>query len=95
MIDLPESCPRGRTDCEPLSQIIADELDDGVLCFICVGLNDGETRAVEGDIFRHCWRNSDTDEMGDWDHRDLIDTISVMSQALSIDANMSVAGDTL
>ena len=87
MIHLPEHCPRGLKDCEPLSQIIADE--DG--SFICCGLNDGETRTVEQDIFRHCWKTSAVDEMGDWDGRDIIDTISVLSQALSAHGNMELS----
>jgi hypothetical protein len=79
-----EQCPRGRDDCTPLANLMAD--DQG--SFICVGYNQPEHREVTGDRFTHCWKNDVTDERGHWDRRDLIDTISVMSQALSIDENI-------
>lgn len=80
---LPEKCLRCRTDCEPLAQI---ESDDGV-SFICVGHNDGTDRAEPGDQFTLCWKNGEVDERGHWDDRDLIDTASVILQALSADRN--------
>ena len=89
-IKLPDTCPRGLDDCEPLSQICSDSGE----CFICCGYNDGKTREEEGDIFRHCWKNEFIDEMSDFEHRDLTDTISVMSQALSVDANMKCSASS-
>lgn len=79
-IPLPDICLRGLDDCEPLSQIAADDGSS----FICCGMNDGRTRTVEHDRFRHCWVNREIDELSDWDARDLADTISVLSGALSV-----------
>lgn len=87
-IELPDTCLRGYEDCEPLAQIASD-------CgtsFICCGENDGSTRQVEQDRFRVCWKNEDIDEESDWDERDLINTISVLSGALSVDANRKANG---
>jgi len=81
---LPEKCLRGRSDCSPLAQIESDCGNS----FCCCGRNDGTTRKVVGDEFRVCWKNSEVDELGDWDKRDITDTISVLAQALSIDENM-------
>lgn len=80
-------CPRGRTDCAPLSNQVAD--DGGSL--ICVGYNRPEDRSVPGDRFTHCWRNDAVDERGHWDRRDLIDTVMIMTHALSLDENLRVA----
>jgi hypothetical protein len=80
-------------DCEPLSQIAAD--DGG--SFICCGFNDESTRKHASDRYRHCWVNSEVDEMSDWDDRDIADTISVLSGALSVAANrdLNKLGDEL
>ena len=83
-ITLPQLCPRSLTDCEPLAQIL---VDDGV-GFVCCGHNDSTTRRVKNDRFRVCFRNEVIDEMVDWDERDIKDHISVLAQALSVDANM-------
>ena len=82
-ICLPEKCLRGCSNCEPLAQI---ESDCGT-SFICVGQNDGSTRTVDQDEFTLCWKNSEIDERSDWDKRDLIDTASVICQALSVIQN--------
>lgn len=87
VIELPEECPRGRSDCHPLSQIVSDEKPRS---FICCGHNDGSTRELPQDRFRLCWKNQMIDEIGDWDERDIKDTISVLSQALSIDENIKL-----
>ena len=81
---LPEKCLRNLTDCTPLSQIQSDNTKS----FICCGKNDSKTRKVKQDTFRHCWVNRYIDEISNWDKRDIIDTLSVLSQALSIDANI-------
>ena len=83
-IRLPEKCLRDRSDCCPLSQICEDDGDG----FICCGLNDENSRTEIQDIFRHCWKTDNIDEMTDWDKRDIIDTISVLSKALSIRENI-------
>ena len=83
-----DNCPRARTDCTPKSGIQSD-------CggsFICCGLNRPEDRTVAQDIYTVCWKNDVIDERSHWDERDIIDTISVLSTALSIEANKK-AGD--
>ena len=82
-IALPEECLRGRGDCQPLAQV---ESDCGK-SFICCGYNDASSRKYEQDEFRHCWKNSMIDELSDWDRRDIISTIAILSQALHVDAN--------
>ena len=86
-IYLPENCLRKRSDCQPLSQI---ESDDEV-SFVCCGLINEEDRTIEQDRFRLCWQNEFVSEIGDYDDKDMKDTISVMSQALSIDEHMRLA----
>lgn len=88
MIVLPDECLRG-LDCEPYAQIKSRCGES----FICCGLNSPEERTFPQDKFRVCWKNSEIDDMSDWDRRDLIDTISVMAQALSVDANIEVNHD--
>lgn len=77
------TCPRNRR-AVPLQNIIATSGES----FLCVGYNHPKDRAVSQDRFCHCWKNSDVDEHGHWDRRDLTDTISIMATALSIDANI-------
>lgn len=86
-INLPEKCLRNLTDCQPLSQV---QSCNGV-SFICCGINDGTTRKVLEDVHTVCWKNEDIDEISHWDRRDIIDTISVLSQALSVVENWRVS----
>jgi hypothetical protein len=81
-------CLRCRADCTPLANLTADDIAGS---FVCVGYNRPETRAVPGDRFTLCWKNAVVDERGHWDRRDLLDTLSVMAQALSIDENIRVS----
>jgi hypothetical protein len=87
MIELPEKCLRGLNNCEPLAQVSAEMIPNEVYSYICCGMNDGSNRAMPQDKFTLCWKNGDIDEYSHWDKRDLIDTISVIAQALSVDAN--------
>lgn len=80
-------CLRCRIDCTPLANISADE---GGSSFICVGYNRPADRAVKKDRFTLCWKNSVVDERGHWDRRDMLDTMSVIAQALSTDENIRV-----
>ena len=82
---VPDKCLRNRKDCKPCAQIESDCKTS----FVCCGMVPKKKRVVPQDKFRLCWKNSNVDEMGDYDQRDVIDTISVLSQALSIDANMN------
>ncbi len=81
-------CLRCRTDCKPIANLVSSQEPKS---FICVGYNDRSTRQVEQDRFSLCWVNDQIDEHGHWDRRDLIDTMSVISQALSIDENIRVS----
>ena len=81
---MPDKCLRNLSDCSPLSQIVSDCGNS----FICCGINDINSRAVEQDMFRVCWKNTVINDRTDWDRRDITDTISVLAQALSINANM-------
>ena len=83
-ISLPEKCLRNRDDCQPLAQIESDCRES----FICCGLNDPSKRTILVDRFRVCWKNDVIDELSDWDERDIKDTMSVLTQALSVDANL-------
>ncbi len=83
-IYLPAKCLRNCDDCQPLAQI---EVEGS---FICIGLNDPETRKQDQDIFRHCFKNEAIDERTDWDERDIIDTVSVLMQGLSAKKNMDL-----
>lgn len=81
------ACLRCRTDCVPLSNLSSD---DEAQSFVCVGLNRPEDRTVPQDRFTLCWKNNVIDERGHWDKRDLLDTMSVIAQALSTDENIRV-----
>ena len=81
---LPDKCLRNSSDCQPLSQIQSDNDNS----FICCGLNNDTTKKVKQDIFCHCWVNSEIDELSYLDRRDITDTISILAQALSVDANL-------
>ncbi|MBT2300347.1 hypothetical protein J7E70_07705 [Variovorax paradoxus] len=84
------NCMRCRTDCVPLANLSAD--GEGT-SFVCVGLNRKEDRTVMEDRFTLCWKNSAVDERGHWDKRDLLDTMSVIAQALSTDENIRVSNN--
>lgn len=70
----------------PLQNIIATSGES----FICVGYNHPKERAVPQDRFCHCWKNASIDQHSHWDRRDLLDTVAMMSSALSVDENIRV-----
>jgi len=77
---IPEYCPRQRTDCKALFQLIAENHAS----FICCGENDGTNRTVEQDKYRICIKSSeDNDIMQDCDKRDLTHQASVIIGALA------------
>lgn len=87
-------CFRCREDCKPLTNISSLAIDGASIgSFICVGHNDPSTREFAQDRFTLCWKNDVIDERGHWDKRDLLDTMSVIAQALSIDENIRVSND--
>jgi len=53
-------------------------------CPICGGENDGTEREMEQDKYTHCWKNDVIDQEDHVDKHDIMDTISVLSQGLSI-----------
>lgn len=74
-----KDCPRG-TACEPISNIVSKN------SFVCIGYHHEEKGGrILGDIFRHCFKNSLTDTMFDYDEYDIKSVLSVMSEALLID----------
>jgi len=79
-ISLPKSCPRKRSDCQPLSQILAENNAS----FFCCGENDGTTRKLEQDKYTFCFRNDSIDEMSHNDQRDLTHTATTILNALSV-----------
>lgn len=85
-------CYRCRTDCVPVANLSGESPADGEqpVSFVCVGFNRKEDRVVQADRFTLCWKNEVVDERGHWDRRDMLDTMSVIAQALSIDENIRV-----
>lgn len=81
------ACLRCRTDCVPLANLSSDTEQKS---FVCVGLNKPHNRVIPQDRFSLCWKNKAVDEFSHWDKRDLIDTMSVIAQALSTDENIRV-----
>lgn len=87
------NCFRCRTDCTPVANLSADAPSTAgtPASFVCVGFNRKEDRSVPQDRFTMCWKNHAVDERGHWDKRDLLDTMSVIAQALSTDENIRVS----
>lgn len=83
-IQLPDKCLRDYDCCKPLAQVASDTGKS----FNCCGLNDGSRRVVEQDKFTLCFENGKVSEESHCDRRDLTDFLSVIAQALSVDANM-------
>lgn len=81
------NCIRCRTDCTPAANVSADGEGKS---FVCVGWNLPQDRTIPADRFTLCWKNDVVDERGHWDKRDLLDTMSVIAQALSTDENIRV-----
>ncbi|MBU0808733.1 MAG: hypothetical protein KKD30_02280 [Gammaproteobacteria bacterium] len=80
-----ETCIR-KLRAMPLQNIIATS----GASFICVGYNHPKERAVPQDRFCHCWKNASIDQHSHWDRRDLLDTVAMMSSALSVDENIRI-----
>lgn len=76
----PLYCPRGRTDCKSLAQIIGAEHRS----FICCGENDGAGVSVPTDHYRVCHKTEDgVDVLMNHDQRDLSHMAAVYSWALA------------
>ncbi|MCK5609373.1 hypothetical protein KAR91_46295, partial [Candidatus Pacearchaeota archaeon] len=70
-------CPR-KTKCKPISNIVSET------SFVCIGYHNEQHEDCPQDIFRHCFKNEDTDSEYDYDEYDLKSVISVMSETLLI-----------
>jgi len=80
MISIPHKCPRGRSDCIALSNIISDDKSS----FFCCGENDGENLEVPQDKYRVCFKGPHDDRMSNNDKLDLVHNAAVLSQALAV-----------
>lgn len=96
-IQLYPKCWRDRDDCEPIHCIDAApedlteeqfmEFDYQPHSFVCCGCVKPEARkTVPQDAFRVCWKTPLTDDMADHDEQDLTHLVSVVSQALAVQA---------
>lgn len=92
-------CHRGRADCMPIHCL--DAVDDSRLTdeqvamvdytpesFVCCGRCSDP--ALPQDVYRHCFKNAETDHMSDNDIQDLAHMASVVTAALAYDATMRV-----
>ncbi len=84
MIIYDGGCTRGLESCQAIRCI---KSDTGPMSFVCAGEIHPSSRAPKQDAWRLCWKNADVDEMGDYDTRDLADTMAVLSAALSVAMN--------
>lgn len=76
----PVYCPRGRTDCRSLAQIISEAHES----FVCCGENDGSSAAVATDRYRFCHKTAyGVDAMMNHDQRDMAHIAAVYSWALA------------
>lgn len=84
-MERPKGCPRGRTDCEPLSRIASmDEDGEEYRTFICCGENDGTHPGPPQDKWRLCIKSEDgADVLLNVDGRDIVDISSVLTSGLS------------
>ncbi len=80
MIVLPEKCLRGRSNCNPLSQIASDDETS----FFCCGLHDGTLSMVLADKWTVCFKGEHDDSIVLNDKRDLIHNASVLLGALAV-----------
>jgi hypothetical protein len=85
-------CWRKRKDCVPAANLCSDSPGESAApkSFICIGWNSPKDRSVSADRFTFCWKNTVIDQRDHLDKRDLLDTLSVIGQALSVDENVRV-----
>lgn len=81
MINFPEKCPRGLTNCRPTGQVLAE--DDSTFCCAGERIGDPSTWSVPQDIFTLCWKSQDgVDTLQHMDRYDLHTQLYVLSRAL-------------
>ena len=77
----PLYCPRGRTDCQSLAQIISTNHAS----FICCGENDGSARPVEQDKYTFCHKSGGGVDLTTYmDQRDIAHFAAVLGWALAV-----------
>lgn len=74
--------------CQPLSQIISS--DGGSYITVCERLTEGTTEREKNDKYIVRFKNDLIDDVQYYDKRDLIDTASVLMQAVSIIENKDI-----
>ncbi len=80
----PVNCMRG-LECAPLHAVIDDDTAilirkaDDESTFVCCGLHGQGSQ----DEYRFCFKSVDTDTMYDYDELDLLDTVEVITRAIS------------
>jgi len=77
---LPDNCPRERNNCQPYSQIVADNCES----FFCVGRHDGSISKVLQDKYTVCFKGPHDDHISMYDKRDIIHNAAVLTQAAAI-----------
>lgn len=79
-MDIPYTCPRGRSDCIALANLISDNNKS----FFCCGENNGDSRPVDQDKYTICFKGEHRDEISYNDKRDLVHNGAVIIQALAV-----------
>ena len=85
-IELPDGCFCHEDTCQPLSQLISSEGDSFLT--VCRRINYKPTDERDADDkYRVRFKNDLIDDEQNYDKRDLIDTVMVLSRAISIIEN--------
>lgn len=79
-MQIPHTCPRGRTDCIALANIVSN----GSASFFCCGENNGRVAPVKEDKYTVCFKGEFRDDIRFYDKRDLIHHASVILQAVAV-----------
>ena len=94
-------CHRGRKDCDPISCVAASPTEDEMskmtdedfdTCnyspssFVCCGANTAESRTLQRDNYRLCFKNAVVDDCSDNDMQDLTSLQKVIADTLLLDA---------
>ena len=75
-----EKCPRGRSNCIPYSQIVADDGSS----FFCCGRHDGSINKLLADKYTVCFKGPHDDDVSLYDKRDLVHHAAVLLRTLAI-----------
>lgn len=86
-IVLPESCICDEP-CQPMAQLVSSNGKTGM--YVCERLTEGKTEREKNDKYIVTFKNDLIHDVQYYDKRDLIDTASVLVQAMSIIENQEV-----